>query len=115
MARAASAKLTVDLTAKLARDVGRPQVGWPAAVHDRTGIQAGDPNRARVTINVAVSRLETQKLEHQIRRSAEKLAPRTAKPQETVSRPAPRAMTRDGPADPGPAALSPGRGMGMGF
>ena len=97
------------MTDKLARDVGRPHVGWPTAVHDRTGIQAGNHNRARVTIKVTVSRLETQKLEHQFRRSAEKLARVTAKPQETLSRPAP-GISRNGPAAPRPS-----RGMGTGF
>jgi hypothetical protein len=115
VARAARTELTVELTAKLARDVGRPQVGWPAAVHDRTGIQAGDHNKARVTIKVTVSRLDTQKLEHQFRRSAEKLTRAPARPQVTVSRPAPPGITRDGPAAPGPAAPRPGRGMGIGF
>lgn len=120
VAGAASTRLTVDLTAKLARDVGRPQVGWPAAVRDRTGIQAGDHSRARVTIKVTVSRLETQKLEHQFRRSAERLARVRAKPQETVPRPAPPGITRDGPAAPGPtvrgpAIPRPSRGIGIGI
>jgi RIP homotypic interaction motif len=110
VARAANTKLTLDVTAKLARDVGHPQVGWPTAVHNRTGIQAGDHNRARVTIKVTVSRLETQRLEHQLRRSAEKLARMTAKPRETLSRPAPPRITRDGPAAP-----RHGRGIGIGF
>jgi hypothetical protein len=108
VARAASTKLTVDLTADLARDVGHPQVGWPAVVHDRTGIQAGDHNTARVTIKVRVSRLDTQKLEHQLRRSAEKLARVTE--QRIVSPAAPRGITRDGPPGPHPGG---GRKIGM--
>jgi hypothetical protein len=110
VARAASTQLTVDLTAKLVRDVGRPQVGWPAAVHDRTGVQAGDHSRAGVTIKVTVSRLETQKLERRLRTSAENLARVTAKRQETVPRPASPGITRDGPAAPRPS-----RGMGIRF
>jgi hypothetical protein len=115
VARAASTQLTVDLTAKLAKDMDRPQGGWPAVVHDQTGIQAGDHNRAEVTIKVTVSRLDTQKLEHQIRRSAEELARVTANPQETASRPARPVITRDGPSAPGPAVPRLSRGIEIGF
>jgi hypothetical protein len=110
IARVASAELTADLTARLAKDVGHSQVGWPATVHDRTGIQAGDHNRARVTIKVATSRLETQKLERQFRKSAEKLARVTAETRETISRPAADGITRDGPASP---RISRGIEMGI--
>jgi RIP homotypic interaction motif len=108
VARAASTELTVDLRAKVASDVGHPQVGWPASVHDRPGIQAGEQSRARLSIQVKVSRLETYMLEQQFRRSAEKLALVTAKPQDAVPWLNPPGVTGHFPV-----SRAVGRGVGI--
>jgi hypothetical protein len=101
------------LTAELAREVGHPQVGWPAAVHERTGIQAGDHNRSRVTIKVRVSKLGTQRLAAQFRESAQRRARVAPKPQQPVSQRTPAGIARDGLASPSPAAPSPVRSIGV--
>ena len=80
VARAASRDLVVDLTAQVTRDLGHPQIDrWSGEFRNLTGRQVGGPNRARVTVHVTVSKLESRALERQILKSAELRARQVAR------------------------------------
>jgi hypothetical protein len=85
VARVASRDLVVDLTAQVTRDLGRPQINrWSGEFRDLAGRQIGGPNRARVTVQVRVSKLDARPLERQILKSAGRL------PQSAARRDEPR-------------------------
>jgi hypothetical protein len=80
VARAASRDLVVDLRARVTRDAGHPQINrWSGRFHNLTGRQIGGPNRARVTVRVTVSRLESRALERQILERARRRASHAAR------------------------------------
>jgi len=113
--RAASAHLVVDLTARVDRDVGHPQINeWSGKLRGQTGRQVGGPNRARVTVDVKVSRLPSDNLTRELLRRAQIRARHTPRPET----PAPRSISnpdwtrRPRPPDiPGPHLGRGGRGF----
>ena len=73
VARAARRDLVVDLTAQVTRDVGHPHINRSSGeFHGLTGRQIGGSNRARVTVQVSVHRMDSRALQRQILKRAER-------------------------------------------
>ncbi len=113
MARAATADVVVDLTARVREAVGDPQIRrWSGQVRDRAGIQVGGPSRAHVRVDVKVSRFDSNELQRQILKTAARIAQTAEGGHET---PSPRRATDAFRVNEAPFRRMPGPGSGRGF
>jgi hypothetical protein len=135
--RAARTELMADLTARVRDLIGKPEISrWSGRFRDLVGRQIGGPrNRARVQVQVRVSKFDTHALERHLRETAARLprlrtsdlgiqhpardTPRTARDTPRTARDTPRTArdtprtARDTPRTDGARRrdLRPGRGF----